>query len=506
MMTAMPGVFAGGDLVRKLQHRPIARGEPRSGTRVRCWPDPKYFDSAAIPSGELVQLLRSKAVLLPGLKVTLVEEKSGRTQSWRYDEGLRGYLSESLAQLSDSPPIIPLFEGDQSVGHGHESFAEGEGAQWVVAWTEEGPLLRESYVNLIPTTAGGTHESGLREGLSQGLDFSDTTALVTGASPDSIALDVVAQLLHGGARVIVTTTTYTKARRRFYRRLYQDHATPGAALHIVPMNQASRQDTEALIAWMLSTQTEQVGAQVKVIKRPMVPDLVLPFGAIKELGTLDQLGDSAEVAMRAMLLNVERLIAGLAQGIAQRGMPARPCHVILPLSPNHGAFGGDGAYAESKAGLEVLLQKWASERDAWGHAITLCGARIGWVRGTGLMQANNLVAPGLEERAGVRTFSTQEMACLIAGLCTVQARDAAAKAPLIADLTGRFGQVEDLKGVVAKLRHDLDARVARAARPPVLPRPPSFSRCMMSTRKRSAVSRVRKVAGRVRSSRCGASL
>lgn len=304
----------------------------------------------------------------------------------------------------------------------------------------------------------------LREGLSQGLDFGDTTALVTGASPDSIALDVVAQLLHGGARVIVTTTTYTKARRRFYRRLYQDHASPGAALHIVPMNQASRQDTEALIAWMLSTQTEQVGAQVKVIKRPMVPDLVLPFGAIKELGTLDQLGDSAEVAMRAMLLNVERLIAGLAQGIAQRGMPARPCHVILPLSPNHGAFGGDGAYAESKAGLEVLLQKWASERDAWGHAITLCGARIGWVRGTGLMQANNLVAPGLEQRAGVRTFSTREMACLIAGLCTAQARDAAAKAPLIADLTGRFGQVEDLKGVVSQLRHDLDARVARAQR------------------------------------------
>ncbi len=157
--------FEGGEVAERLHAKAAGRGDRRSGTAVRMWPDPKYFDSMTIPHGELVHLLRSKAVLLPGVKVTLVEEKSGRRQSWRYEEGLRGYLSESLAQLSDSPPIIPLFEGDQSVPAGHDSFSEGEGAQWVVAWTEEGPLLRESYVNLIPTTAGGTHESGLREGL-----------------------------------------------------------------------------------------------------------------------------------------------------------------------------------------------------------------------------------------------------------------------------------------------------------------------------------------------------
>ncbi len=158
-------VFAGGDVTQPLSSRPAEKGERRSGTQVRCWPDPKYFDSQTIPAGELMQLLRSKAVLLPGVKVTLFDEKSGRRQSWQYAEGLRGYLTESLAASGSGEPVIPLFEGAQFIAAGHDTFAEGEGAQWVVAWTEEGGLLRESYVNLIPTSAGGTHESGLREGL-----------------------------------------------------------------------------------------------------------------------------------------------------------------------------------------------------------------------------------------------------------------------------------------------------------------------------------------------------
>ena len=158
-------VFSGGDVIAPLAARPPTRGERRSGTRVRCWPDPKYFDSQAIPPGELQRLLRSKAVLLPGIRVVFADARSGRTQQWQYAEGLRGYLVEALAEGGTGEPVIPLFEGEQSVAAGHETFAEGEGAQWVVAWTEEGALVRESYVNLIPTTAGGTHESGLREGL-----------------------------------------------------------------------------------------------------------------------------------------------------------------------------------------------------------------------------------------------------------------------------------------------------------------------------------------------------
>ncbi|WP_297356205.1 DNA topoisomerase IV subunit B [Paraburkholderia sp.] len=159
--------FANGDVAKQLQIRPAARGEKKSGTRVTAWANPKYFDSPNLPFGELQRLLRSKAVLLPGVEVTLVNEKTGERQTWKYEDGLRGYLLEGM---NGSDLLIPLFEGEryaESSRSNEETFAEGEGAAWVVAWSEEGTLTRESYVNLIPTPAGGTHESGLRDGLFQ---------------------------------------------------------------------------------------------------------------------------------------------------------------------------------------------------------------------------------------------------------------------------------------------------------------------------------------------------
>lgn len=157
--------FANGDLIEALKARPIGRDDKKSGTRVTAWPNPKYFDSPAISQSELQRLLRSKAVLLPGVKVTLINGKTGESQTWQYEQGLRGYLVECLAQATHAEPLIPLFEGEQYAGIDADGFAEGEGAAWVVAWTEDGNVVRESYVNLIPTSAGGTHESGLREGL-----------------------------------------------------------------------------------------------------------------------------------------------------------------------------------------------------------------------------------------------------------------------------------------------------------------------------------------------------
>ncbi|WP_338860096.1 DNA topoisomerase IV subunit B [Mycetohabitans rhizoxinica] len=160
--------FSHGDVVHALTVRAAnGRVDKKSGTRVTAWPDPKYFDSANLPQSELQRLLRSKAVLLPGVEVVLITEKTGERQSWKYKDGLRGYLLEGLAGYDT---LIPLFEGERYAGSSRttdDTFAEGEGASWVVAWSEEGPLLRESYVNLIPTPAGGTHESGLRDGLFQ---------------------------------------------------------------------------------------------------------------------------------------------------------------------------------------------------------------------------------------------------------------------------------------------------------------------------------------------------
>ena len=156
-------VFSGGDVIEPLKVRPLQAGERKQGTTVRAWPDAKYFESSALPMGELVHLLRSKAVLMPGVAVSLVNEKSRDTQSWQFKGGLRDYLAQSL----HGEPVIPLFEGEGFADKNNDSFAEGEGAAWCVAFTEDGAPLRESYVNLIPTTAGGTHDSGLRDGLFQ---------------------------------------------------------------------------------------------------------------------------------------------------------------------------------------------------------------------------------------------------------------------------------------------------------------------------------------------------
>jgi topoisomerase-4 subunit B len=153
--------FEGGDVVDALQIRKAAEGDRKTGTSVRVWPDPRYFESPVLPMPELVHLLRSKAVLMPGVSVTLVTEKTRDTQSWLFKGGLRDYLLQTL----HGEPVIPLFEGEGFADGQHETFAEGEGAQWCVAFTEEGSPVRESYVNLIPTSAGGTHESGLRDGL-----------------------------------------------------------------------------------------------------------------------------------------------------------------------------------------------------------------------------------------------------------------------------------------------------------------------------------------------------
>ncbi|MBX3632215.1 MAG: type IIA DNA topoisomerase subunit B [Simplicispira sp.] len=156
-------VFSGGDVIEPLVARPLEAGERKQGTTVRVWPDAKYFESSSLPMGELTHLLRSKAVLMPGVAVTLVNEKTREQQTWQYKGGLRDYLMQTLS----ADPVIPLFEGEGFADRHNESFAEGEGASWCVAFTEDGQVVRESYVNLIPTSAGGTHESGLRDGLFQ---------------------------------------------------------------------------------------------------------------------------------------------------------------------------------------------------------------------------------------------------------------------------------------------------------------------------------------------------
>ncbi|SMC21071.1 topoisomerase-4 subunit B [Andreprevotia lacus DSM 23236] len=159
-------VFADGEVREPLSSvGSVAKKD--TGTIVTVRPDPKYFDSPTIPQGELEHLLKSKAVLLPGLVVTLdVETANGEFihKEWNYPDGLTGYLAEQIAGYT---PITPILTGEKYIDGIDETFSKGEGCAWALSWTEDGLVNRESYVNLIPTPAGGTHESGLRDGVFQ---------------------------------------------------------------------------------------------------------------------------------------------------------------------------------------------------------------------------------------------------------------------------------------------------------------------------------------------------
>jgi topoisomerase-4 subunit B len=131
-------------------------GKRNTGTLVRFWPEEKYFDSPKISVSRLRHLLRAKAVLCPGLAVTLVDHNSGETESWQYEDGLVEYLLDATRGWEKIPQAP--FDGAMR--------AETEAADWAVLWLPEGgELVTESYVNLIPTAQGGTHVNGLRAGL-----------------------------------------------------------------------------------------------------------------------------------------------------------------------------------------------------------------------------------------------------------------------------------------------------------------------------------------------------
>lgn len=144
-------------------------GQRNTGTRVRFWPEAKYFDSPRISLSKLRHNLRAKAVLCPGLKVTLWDEKSDERVEWHYRDGLEDYLKSAL-QDAERIPEDP-FVIDQS--------GEDETVQWALTWVPRGELVQESYVNLIPTAQGGTHVNGLRTGLTEALrEFCDIRNLL----------------------------------------------------------------------------------------------------------------------------------------------------------------------------------------------------------------------------------------------------------------------------------------------------------------------------------------
>ncbi|KAF7715224.1 Fatty acid synthase alpha subunit [Penicillium ucsense] len=277
---------------------------------------------------------------------------------------------------------------------------------------------------------------------TEGVTFRNKYVLMTGVSPGSINADVLKGLLSGGAKVVVTTSSYSSATSRFYQNLYVECGARGSELIVAPFNQGSQQDLDGLVEFIFSD--SGLGWDL---------DHVIPFAAISEVGReIDGIDSRSELAHRIMLTNTLRLLGAIKKKKQARGYRTRPTQVILPLSPNHGAFGNDGLYGESKIALETLFEKWHSE--SWSAYLSICGAVIGWTRGTGLMADNNIVAAGIECH-GVQTFSTTEMAAYILVLLTRKFASQCNIRPLYADLTGGLNTMDNLKATLDQIRRDI---------------------------------------------------
>ena len=285
----------------------------------------------------------------------------------------------------------------------------------------------------------------LEDVAKNGVTFKGQNVLITGAGRGSIALEVARGLLAGGARVVLTTSSYSRNQVSFYQSLYQSVGAKSSQLTIVPYNAASKKDTEALVNYIY----EELSMDL---------DSVVPFAAIPDAGSFDTVGDKSEVAHRAMLTNVVRLLGHIKAAKEVRGFRTRPTVCLNPLSPNRGQMGGGGLYSESKVALETLANRSLSE--GWSEYIGITGCIIGWVRGTGLMDGNNAVAEEIEAQ-GMRTFSTVEMGFNLLGCLHPIMTATAQVEPIVADLSGGFTRLPDLAARLAAIRAKVFDEAAR---------------------------------------------
>lgn len=346
-------------------------------------------------------------------------------------------LTRDAAVLPAAPSMIPVTSID---AHGN-----------VVCGAE----LRPSESNTSSalrlgrkTTAGYVYqedvtavlESAIAEVQQSNLSLAGKTALVTGAGSKSIGRELIAQMVSAGARVIVTTSSYSRETAREFQEIYARFGGKGSKLILVPFNQACVRDINALVQYIYD---EKTGLGLDL-------DIVVCFAALSENGrTLADIDSRSELAHRLMLTNCLRLLGAVKQHKANRGILCRPAQVIVPLSPNHGAMGGDGLYAESKLGLEALFEKFHSED--WADYLLISGVSIGWTRGTGLTNDHDVIAAGME-KLGIRTFSAAEMASNILALMSSSIVSLCVNEPVMADFSGGMADFVGIKEATTRIR------------------------------------------------------
>ncbi|MDO8462336.1 MAG: DUF1729 domain-containing protein, partial [Deltaproteobacteria bacterium] len=209
-------------------------------------------------------------------------------------------LANRMKENLDKPPLYrpfgASFSPEVSVNEkGEILYREKERPRLLTPdrWTEE--LLKKGWVSGTPLYA-----DQLNRLVTNGISFQGKTAIVTGASPGSIAWEIVRALLIGGGRVIATTSSYSDERLRAFRELYHSVAGRGAELHLFPFSQGSHEDIQKLVSWTFS--------------QKWVPDYLFPFAALGESATLTLMNpDSSTATLRVLLQGVEWLIATLAR-------------------------------------------------------------------------------------------------------------------------------------------------------------------------------------------------
>ena len=286
--------------------------------------------------------------------------------------------------------------------------------------------------------------------LESGVSFENKNFLVTGAGKDSIGAEIVRLLLAGGACVVVTTSREPNMVAKYFQEMYESCGAKGSELRLIQCNQASVKDCERLIDYVYDT--NGLGMDL---------DALIPFAAASEGGTeVEAVAARSELFHRLMLVNVFRLLGRIIKNKRDRAIDCHPTQVLIPLSPNHGTFGGDGLYSESKMGLESLFNRVKSE--SWSDELSICGVKIGWTRSTGLMTTNDIVSEAVEKH-GVLTFSAQEMAFNIVILLTQEFVDICEDGPVEADFGGGLGALDDCHEILSKSRKDINlaAEIAR---------------------------------------------
>lgn len=267
-----------------------------------------------------------------------------------------------------------------------------------------------------------------------GLNFSDKTTLITTVDgEDSLVQDIIKSLLQTGCKVIVAIKEFDLHTTRKFQNCYREFGSKGSQLVVLPLNMGSKIDIQKFCKYFYSNFGDI--------------DFVLPFHTEVASGTLTELGSDAEYGQRSMSTNLLRLLGNIVQEKRKQGIRTRPTHVLVPLSPNHGGFGNDGLFSESRKSLECILSKWYVED--WADDLTLCGCIFGWTRNG----SDGVIAQGLE-KLGVRTFSTNEMAFNVLGLLTYGIVTLAQASPLLADLNGGLHTLPNIGTVVSQLKSD----------------------------------------------------